>query len=253
MTKKQNEIILELRSASLDIPLFHSANRTLKSSFINSLTGGKFKKIKNITYINALNNLNIKFLEGERVGLIGHNGAGKTTFLRLISGIYSLSKGTIKRRTKIYPMIHKSLLTSEELSGIKAMKAHYLLINQNLKGFEDFCGKVVNFSGLGEYIYLPLKTYSQGMLSRLQFAILTGCSHECLALDEGFATGDIDFQKKAYNRLTEFISNSGTLFLASHSNELLLRFCKRGLVFEKGTIAFDGPIEKALNFYEEKI
>ena len=150
-------------------------------------------------------------------------------------------------------MIHKSLLTSEELSGIKAMKAHYLLINQNLKGFEDFCGNVVNFSGLGEYIYLPLKTYSQGMLSRLQFAILTGCSHECLALDEGFATGDIDFQKKAFNRLTEFISNSGTLFLASHSNELLLRFCKRGLVFEKGTIAFDGPIEKALNFYEEKI
>ena len=67
------------------------------------------------------------------------------------------------------------------------------------------------------------------------------------------ATGDIDFQKKAYNRLTDFISNSGTLFLASHSNELLLRFCKRGLVFEKGKIAFDGPIKKALTFYEGKI
>ena len=148
-------------------------------------------------------------------------------------------------------MIHKSLLTSEELSGIKALKAHYLLINQNLKGFEKFSKNVVNFSGLGEYIYLPLKTYSQGMLSRLQFAILTGCSHECLALDEGFA-GDIDFQKKAYNRLTDFISNSGTLFLASHSINYFKIF-KRGLVFEKGAIAFDGPIKKALTFYEGKI
>ena len=93
------------------------------------------------------------------------------------------------------------------------------------QGFEKFSKNVVNFFRREIYI-LPLKTYSQGMLSRLQFAILTGCSHECLALDEGFATGDIDFQKKAYNRLTDFISNSGTLFLASHSNELLLTFCK---------------------------
>ena len=89
---------MELKSASLDIPLFHNTNRTLKSSFIKSLTGGKFKKIKNITYINALNNLNIKFLEGERVGLIGIM-VGKY-FLRLMSGIYSLSKGTIKEDPK---------------------------------------------------------------------------------------------------------------------------------------------------------
>ena len=133
---KQNKIILELKSASLDIPLFHNTNRTLKSTFINSLTGGKFKKIKNITYINALNNLNIKFSEGERVGLIGHNGAGKTTFLRLISGIYTLSKGTIKRRSKIYPMIHKSLLKGDR----------YGIVNSN-----DNKARIYNFPK-GEYI-----------------------------------------------------------------------------------------------------
>ena len=187
MTKKQSKTILELKSASLDIPLFHNTNRTLKSSFINSLTGGKFKKIKNITYINALNNLNIKFLEGERVGLIGHNGAGKTTFLRLISGIYSHTSGEFYKNIKIYPIIEKSFITSIELNGLTAIKAHYLQINNCLEGFEDFCEEIVNFTGLGEFLKLPIKTYSEGMKARLQFALTTSGKHESIALDEGFA------------------------------------------------------------------
>ena len=148
-------------------------------------------------------------------------------------------------------MIDKSLLISLELSAIKAIKAHYLLTKNTLNGFDDFCNNIINFSDLGEYIYLPIKTYSEGMISRLQFSILTGFSHECLALDEGFAAGDMNFQKKAFDRLSEFISNSGTLFLASHSNEFLEKFCERGLVFNKGSIVFDGEINKALDFYKK--
>tara|TARA_S200000501_G_C20821452_1_gene743021 strand:- start:441 stop:1205 length:765 start_codon:yes stop_codon:yes gene_type:complete len=252
MTVLKPKLILSLESASLEIPLFNNIDRTIKKSLISTITGGVLKKTKNKKFVNALQNINLKVYEGERVGLIGHNGAGKTTFLRLISGIYSISSGKLKARKKIYPMIHKSLLTSQELSAIKAIKAHYLLINNNLVGFDEFCQNVINFSGLGEYIYLPIKTYSEGMLSRLQFAILTGNSHDCLALDEGFATGDINFQIKAYDRLAQFIANSGTLFLASHSNELLIKFCKRGLVFDKGVIIFDGLINNAIDFYQKR-
>ena len=252
MDNTKPKLILSLKSASLDIPLFTNFNRTIKKSLINTFTGGTLKKSKNNNYVRALQNINLKVYEGERIGLIGHNGAGKTTFLRLISGIYNVSSGKFLTRKNVYPMIHKSLIISQELSAIKAIKAHYLLINNNLEGFEDFCQNVIDFSGLGDYIYLPIKTYSEGMISRLQFAILTEYSHECLALDEGFATGDINFQNKAYKRLSKFISDSGTLFLASHSNDLLMRFCNRGLVFDKGVIIYDGLINNAIDFYQKK-
>ena len=251
MNSRKNTLLLSLDSVSLEIPLFTGIPRTIKSSLINSITGGKFKTIKGTNYIKAIQNINLKVYEGERIGLIGHNGAGKTTFLRLISGIYNISSGNLIAKKKIYPMIDKSLLISMELSAIKAIKAHYLLTKNTLNGFDEFCSGIINFSDLGEYIYLPIKTYSEGMISRLQFSILTGFSHECLALDEGFAAGDMNFQKKAFDRLSEFISNSGTLFLASHSNEFLEKFCERGLVFNKGSIVFDGEINKAIDFYKK--
>ncbi len=252
MNISSSKKILHLKNASLQIPITNYPNKTFKSQIIKLIVGGEFKNKNKITYIKALDNLNLDIFEGERVGLLGHNGAGKTTFLRLISDIYTLTSGTIIKNLDIYPMINKSLLIDQDLNGFKAIKAHYLLTNKNLKGFEEFYKDVIEFSGLGPYIYLPMNKYSEGMLSRLQFSILTGSKHKSIALDEGFSTGDINFQEKALTRLSEFISNAGTLFLASHSNELLLRFCKRGLVFNKGSIKFDGSIENAIGFYENK-
>ena len=123
MNSKKNTLLLSLDSVSLEIPLFTGIPRTIKSSLINSITGGKFKTIKGTNYIKAIQNINLKVYEGERIGLIGHNGAGKTTFLRLISGIYNISSGNLIAKKKIYPMIDKSLLISMELSAIKAIKA----------------------------------------------------------------------------------------------------------------------------------
>ena len=122
----------------------------------------------------------------------------------------------------------------------------------NLEGFEEYLKEVINFSGLGDFIYLPIKTYSSGMASRLNFAILTSFDFECLALDEGFGTGDLNFTEKAEARANEFIHQAGTLIFASHSDDLLRRFCNRGLVFDKGSIIFDGQLENALNFYHER-
>ena len=97
------------------------------------------------------------------MALIGHNGAGKSTFLRLVSGIYQHSAGVFQAHARVHPMIHKSFITSPELSGQQAIKAHYLLTHGNLRGFEAFCDDVVTFSGLGDFVHLPVKTYSQGM------------------------------------------------------------------------------------------
>jgi lipopolysaccharide transport system ATP-binding protein len=202
--------------------------------------------------IDALSDLNLYVDHGERIALIGHNGAGKSTFLRLVSGIYQPTSGHMKVHAFVYPMIHKSFITSPELSGLQAVKAHYLMMQGGLKGFDDFLEDVREFSGLGDYINLPVKGYSQGMVARLLFAVLTGITHECLALDEGIGAGDNSFVEAAQQRLDLYIQAAGTIFLASHSDQLLRRFCTRGLVFDQGRIVYDGELEQALTFYYRK-
>lgn len=242
--------MIELENVCLDIPVFTTETRSLKSSLIRSVTGANLKRIKGGATVNALRDVSVTIRQGGRVALIGHNGAGKSTFLRLVSGIYQHTSGSFTTHVPVFPMIQKSFITSPELSGLQAVKAHYLLIHGNLKGFGDFCEDVVEFSGLGDFISLPLKTYSQGMAARLLFAVLTGGNHDCLAMDEGFGAGDSRFFERAQERMARFLDSAGTLLLASHSNDLLRRFCGRGLVFDSGRLIFSGPLEEALDIYK---
>ena len=247
--EKQRPVALRLHQVRLDIPVATTETRSLKASLIRSVTGGRLSRRGGGAVVTALEDVNCTVHEGERVALIGHNGAGKSTFLRLISGVYQHSAGLFEVNVKVHPMIHKSFVTSPELSGLQAIKAHYLMMNGNLLGFNEFRDDVIQFSGLGDYVRLPVKTYSQGMAARLIFAVLTGTNHDCLAMDEGFGAGDSSFYEKAQDRLDSFLASAGTLFLASHSDILLKRFCRRGLVFQEGRIVFDGALNDALGFY----
>ena len=242
-------LVLELRDVWLKIPVFTNEARSIKGSLLRSVTGGSLSKSRAGAQILALRDINCTIYNGERVALIGHNGAGKSTFLKLISGIYRPSSGTLHASVSVYPMISKSFITSPELSGLQASKAHYLMAHGNLRGFDTFLAEVIEFSGLGGFIHLPVKSYSNGMAARLLFAVLTGFKHDCLALDEGFGAGDSSFFDRAQMRLQEFVESAGTLVLATHADHLLSRFCKRGLVFQQGSIIFDGAIQQALDFY----
>ena len=244
--------MLVLDQVGLQIPVFSTETRSLKTALIRSVTGGQLTHGRSGAVITALHNVNCVVHEGERVALIGHNGAGKSTFLKLISGIYTATSGRFERHIRVFPMIQKSFITSPELSGLQAIKAHYLMVQGNLRGFSEFYDGVVEFSGLGDFIHLPIKTYSEGMAARLLFSMLTAFSHECLAMDEGFGAGDYSFYEKAQVRMQAFIQNAGTLFLASHSDALLRQFCQRGLVFDQGSIAFDGALDAALHFYHSR-
>ena len=244
--------MINLQNVSLSIPIYTNETRQLKRMLLRSASGGILRRESaGVTYVNALSNINCLINKGERVGLLGHNGSGKTTFLKVISGIYTPSSGKIYKNIRVDPLIEQSFLTSNELSGYVAVKSHYLMRKNSLIGFENFLKNVVDFSGIGDFIYLPIKTYSLGMVGRLIFTILTSFDYECLALDEGFGTGDNSFKTKAEKRTNQFIKNAGTLIFASHSNELLKKFCKRGLVFDKGQIVFDGSLSKAFKFYEQ--
>ena len=243
--------VLELTNVGLEIPVYTTETRSLKSVLLRSVTGGGLRRGRSGALITALRNVNCRVLQGDRIALIGHNGAGKSTFLKLLAGIYSPTSGQLKRSIKVFPMIQKSFVTSSELSGLQAMKAHYLMINGSLQGFQQFQEDVLLFSGLGDFVHLPIKTYSEGMSARLLFSILTAFSHDCLVMDEGFGAGDSSFYGKAQQRLQSFIETAGTLVLASHSESLLRQFCSRGLVFDQGSIAFDGNLEDALRYYHD--
>jgi lipopolysaccharide transport system ATP-binding protein len=252
MTKVRTDApILELRDVWLRFPVNTRETRTLKRALIRSLTGGSLRQTHQGTEIEALRGISCCIYHGERVALIGHNGAGKSTFLRLISGIYEASSGTFRAGCPVYPMIQKSFLTGPDLSGLQAAKGHYLLVHGNLRGFSEYLDEIIEFSELGDFIHLPMKGYSEGMSARLLFALLTSGSHDCLALDEGFGAGDARFFERAQKRMEAFIQAAGTLILASHSNTLLRQFCTRGLVFKQGEIIFDGPLEDSLSFYHD--
>ena len=195
--------MLELQNVGLEIPVLTTKLRSLKASLIRSVTGGRLSRSRGGAVITACKmTLNIR--QGGRVALIG-----VTVLESPFSGLCQASISTLlvtKAHVPVFPMIHKSFITSPELSGSQAIKAHYLLVHGHLQGFEEFCEDVICFSGLGDFIHLPVKTYSQGMAARLLFAVLTGGSHDCLAMDEGFGAGDTSFYEKARNHdaLSEF-------------------------------------------------
>lgn len=249
---KQQDPLIKIKDLTVKIPIFSRSNKSIKRKILRTLSGGRISVKNNIKSVLALNSISCNLYAGEKVALIGHNGAGKTSFIRAISGIYKPTSGTINSKVDVYPMIERSFIVEEELTGLDSAKAHYLVMNNSLKGFEKFLDYIIEISGIGEYLYLPLKTYSEGMASRLSFSLLTYHQHDCLALDEGIGTGDQNFYKKAQTRLNKYLTSNGMLILSSHSNALLKRFCKRGLVFSSGSIIFDGPLNDALKFYEKR-
>lgn len=250
-TSEERGLAIELMDVTVNIPVQSSKPKSIKGSLLKAITGGMIEASEKSVEIAALRGINCKIKHGERLALVGHNGAGKSTFLRLISGIYNASKGKIIANCNVYPMIQRCFVTGPDLDGAHAIKAHYLLLYGNLRGYSEYFKDVVEFAGLGDFIYMPMKGYSQGMSARLLFALMTADKHDCLALDEGFGAGDARFFKKAEERLKEFVEAAGTLVLASHSDELLKMFCTRGLVFSQGTIAYDGPLNDALDYYHD--
>lgn len=236
----------------LDIPLHGSDVRTLKRALLSGLTGGRLAASKRSVTVKALDRITLEIQHGDRLGLIGHNGAGKSTFLRLMCGILRPRDGALQLPKPFTPLIDKSFLVEPQLSGVHALKAHYLMHRRSMQGFDDYVSDVSAFSELGDFLELPLDAYSEGMKTRLLFAIHTYFTHDLLALDEGIGAGDRSFLQKARQRMEHFLSRSGTLLLATHSEEMLQNFCNKILVFEKGRLVFNGSVPDGLAYYREQ-
>jgi len=241
-----NSIYLE------NVNLYYSSvsfkERSLKSLLGNLLSLNKVRS--EVHDVHALKNVSLEINPGERVGLLGHNGAGKSTFLKMLAGLYPISSGTLNVAGTVRSLFDLSLGFEPDASGRENILYRGLLLGLSPRFMREIEDEVVEFADLGKFIDYPIKTYSAGMQVRLAFAISTAVGGDILLLDEVIGAGDANFMTKAKQRILTLIERSEILVLASHDTSALEAICERGLVFHHGQVVFDGGITLCIKEYK---
>lgn len=202
----------------------------------------------------ATNDLSFEIKRGEGVAFMGRNGAGKSTILKMITGVCYPTSGEITVKGRVSALLELSAGFNPQFTGKENiyLKCNIMgMDNDEIKAIEN---DIVEFAELGEYIDQPVRTYSSGMKARLGFAINVNIDPEILIVDEALSVGDKAFRKKCTNKMRDIMQHEDvTLLFVTHSLETAKEFCSRGIVLEKGTLKFDGPIQEAIDFYEGKL
>lgn len=241
---------ISLQNVSVDIPIYNSQGRSLKKTILGMATGGKIGlNEKGKTIVSSLSNVSFDISPKERVGLIGHNGAGKSTLLRVLSKVYEPTCGIATIEGKVGSLIDVSLGIDGEATGVENIFLRAALLGIPTEVVEEELDNIIEFSELGDFIKMPVRTYSAGMHMRLAFAVSTMISPDILLMDEWLSVGDQSFQKKAEKRLNALIERSNILIIATHSKELIQKCCNRVLWLEHGRLKMDGTPEEVLPSY----
>ena len=241
---------IEFNQVDIAFPIFNAESRSLKNKVLNLSTRGKLGiNSRGVTEIMALDHISFDFKNGERVGLIGHNGSGKSTLLRALSGVYAPQHGSIQMKGKISSLIDISLGINAEFTGRENILIRGSLLGLTRQQIKDCTEEIIAFTELGEFIDMPLRTYSSGMQLRLAFAISTTIEPEILLMDEWLSVGDETFKVKAEERMQQLAAKSSILVIASHSKEQIMKVCNRVIWLEHGEIKMDGNPETVCNAY----
>ena len=213
--------------------------------------GGKIGTGSRVPVIEALRDITVSLRQGDRVALVGHNGAGKSTLLRLMSGIYEPTRGPGRgAAARSRPVFDLAVGMDPEISGLENILIRGLFLGMTRKQMESRVDDIAAFTELGDYLSMPLRTYSTGMRVRLALGVVTSIDPEILLLDEGIGAVDAEFLAKARARLNELVERSGILVFASHSDEFLADLCDTAIWMEQGTIREHGPLREVLHHYK---
>jgi ABC-type polysaccharide/polyol phosphate transport system ATPase subunit len=200
--------------------------------------------------IEALKSVTLEIRAGERVGLIGHNGAGKSTLLKVMAGIYPPTSGTAKTVGHVCPLFEFATGFEYNRSGWENIRIRAMLLGMSPDEIEEKLPEIAEFSGLGNFLDYPTRTYSSGMFVRLAFAVSTSVNPEILLLDEVMGAGDLAFTEKANVRMREFMAQGKILVFSSHSLDLLADYCNRTIWLDHGIVVDDGPTAEVVAHYK---
>jgi len=243
-----------LEHATVDFPIYGSSQLSLRQTLFSGalrLTGRSVQRQPRVV-VRALENLTFSLKDGDRLGLIGHNGAGKSTLLRVLAGVYAPTSGTIQLQGRISPLFNAAPGLDPEDTGLENIKTCGMFLGMTPSEIQRSIPDIAEFSELSEYLNLPVRTYSTGMLTRLSYAIATSINPDILLLDEGLATGDARFAVRAEARLQRLVSRSSILVLASHSDAMIKAMCTHAALMEKGHLILLGPVDEVVALYHQR-
>jgi len=238
-----------LKNVGIDIPIYDVSQASLKKALLGRTIGGRFAQSGSYFIVNALKNLDFEAREGDRIALVGDNGAGKSTLLRVVSHVYPPTYGTAHIVGKVSPMFETTLGMDMDATGFENIQISGTIWGLTRAQIRNSIDDVVEFTELGDYLKLPIRTYSNGMLLRLAFAIATLRDPEILLIDEVIGVGDSGFFQKAFSRLLNLIERSRILMLAAHRDDLLRRVCNKAVWLSHGSLMAYGEIESVLSAY----
>ena len=242
-------VSITTKDACVDFPIFDAKSRSLKKT-VMGLVGGNIASESKVPIIEALRDITVHIEHGARVALVGHNGAGKTTLLRLLAGIYEPTRGSAIIRGRVAPVFDLGVGMDPEISGLENIIVRGLFLGMTRKQMEERVDDIAEFTELGDFLRMPLRTYSTGMRVRLALGVVTSINPEILLLDEGIGAVDSAFLEKSKRRLSDLVDRAGLLVFASHSDEFLRELCDTAIWMEHGQVRQQGPLEDILRAYK---
>ena len=243
---------IQLNDVSIDFPVFTTRSRGLLNTMLGFPQRDKARVeasgVGRVS-VHALRDVSLALRTGDRVGLIGSNGAGKTTLLRVLSGVYEPMQGELSFSGGVAALTDIMLGMDVDASGYDNILMRGIVMGLTRRQAMELVPSVEAFTQLGEHLQLPVRTYSQGMLLRLAFAVSTSVVPDILLMDEMIGAGDAKFFAQARERINGLIEQVSILVLASHNEVILKSFCNRALVLQEGRVVMDGGVDEALAFH----
>lgn len=243
---------VSLENVSVEFPIYGTQQFSLRHALVERAIGGLIERDsrhKNGVLVKALSGINLKLEDGDRLGLVGHNGSGKSTLLKVMAGIYEPVQGKITVNGRVTPLFEMMPGLDVEDSGYENIVTSGMLLGMTREQVIAKIPEIEDVSELGDYLSLPVKTYSAGMTTRLGFALVTALDPDVLVLDEGFGAADLRFTSKTAERVDELIGRSRAMVLASHSDAMLKSICNKAALMKEGHILSVGPVEQIFDEY----
>jgi lipopolysaccharide transport system ATP-binding protein len=245
----RGEARIDVAGLSVYFPLYHANSRSLKKTMVSAASGRLGEDRQHRVVVQALRDLSFTLSPGDRLGLIGANGAGKTTLLRTLAGIYEPVEGRVRVQGSLNALLDPNLGMNMDLTGRENIQLRGLYNGMPRPAVARLEEDVEDFARLGDFLDLPMRTYSSGMVVRLGFALATAIRPQILLMDEWFLAGDSEFIVKARDRLEDMVRGAEILVLSSHQETVVMSWCTRVLWMDQGRIRRDGPPEDVLEAY----